>query len=75
MAHYDIIAPMEATDALPVVRVVTVADLKDALSKGIEDFWALPSQVIFLCWIIRISEFCSLVLRLASSSFRSFIRS
>ena len=51
MAHYDIIAPVEATDSLPTVHKVTAKDLKDALAKGFEDFWAMPSHVIFICWI------------------------
>ena len=51
MAQYDIIAPVEPTDSMPAVRKITTADLKDALAKGLDDFWAMPSHVIFLCWI------------------------
>lgn len=51
MAYDDIIAPVEAADALPAVRKVAPADIKDALAKGLADFWAMPSHVIFLCWI------------------------
>ena len=36
---------------LPVVRRVGVGDLKDALSKGLEDFEAYRTDVIFLCLI------------------------
>ena len=34
MAHYDIIAPAEATDSLPAVRTLTASALKDVLAKG-----------------------------------------
>src|SRR5262249_9213295 len=41
----------EAVHAHPEVRRIGVADLKDALSRGIEDFSAMPSQAVFLCLI------------------------
>jgi uncharacterized membrane protein len=36
---------------LPVVRTVTAADLGEALSKGIVDFWDAPTHMIFLSLI------------------------
>ncbi|MGH6749353.1 MAG: DUF2189 domain-containing protein [Methyloceanibacter sp.] len=36
---------------LPAVRRINVADLKDALSKGLDDFAAYRTDVIFLCLI------------------------
>jgi uncharacterized membrane protein len=35
----------------PAVRKISVADLKDALSEGWDDFRAAPTQLIFLCII------------------------
>ena len=37
--------------SLPAVRRISVADLKDALSKGLDDFAAYRTDVIFLCLI------------------------
>jgi len=38
----------------PAVRTIGLADLKDAVAKGIEDFKAVPSHVFFLCVIYPI---------------------
>src|ERR1700737_1573328 len=35
----------------PIVRKIGFADLKDAVAKGIKDFWAMPSHLIFLATI------------------------
>lgn len=35
--------------AAPTVRKITLSDLADALRKGIDDFLAMPSHVVFLC--------------------------
>ena len=48
MTHLDTMVGSDASQALPVVRKIGMADLKDALAKGIEDFWAIPTHVIFL---------------------------
>lgn len=47
MAQEHVIA---APDELrvPAVRTIGIADLKDALAKGLDDFWAMPTHVIFL---------------------------
>jgi uncharacterized membrane protein len=37
------------------VRTVRLADLKDALAKGIDDFSAMPSHAVFLCLIYPIA--------------------
>src|SRR3981189_3993054 len=42
------------TPAPPVVRKIQVADLKDALAKGIDDFRAMPSHAVFLSLIYPI---------------------
>ncbi len=48
MANVDIITPAEPTDELPVVRTIRLADLVVALRKGTDDFWAMPTHVVFL---------------------------
>jgi uncharacterized membrane protein len=40
--------------ALPAVRRIKAADLKDALRRGFEDFGAYRSDVIFICLIYRL---------------------
>jgi uncharacterized membrane protein len=54
MAQLDVILPLEPTGALPVVRSLEIADLKDVIKKGLQDFWAMPTHVIFLCGIYPI---------------------
>jgi uncharacterized membrane protein len=39
---------------VPVVRKIGFADLKDALAKGIDDFLAAPTQLVFLAIIYPI---------------------
>jgi len=39
---------------IPVVRKIGLADLKDALAKGIDDFLAAPTQLVFLAIIYPI---------------------
>src|SRR4029078_13524588 len=45
----------EATRELPVVRSIGLSDLRYALAKGLEDFRAMPTHVIFLCLIYPIA--------------------
>lgn len=52
---YDIITAAETNGAVPVVRKITFADLKDAIRKGIDDFWAMPTHVVFLVLIYPIA--------------------
>jgi uncharacterized membrane protein len=37
--------------AHPVVHDIRVADLRFVLVKGLEDFWAMPTHLVFLCLI------------------------
>ena len=41
----------EGEDAQPIVHPIDPADLRDALSKGLADFNAMPTHLIFLCVI------------------------
>ena len=51
----DIITPSAPTDQLPVVRTIEIADIRDVLSKGVDDFRAMPTHVIFLSLIYPIA--------------------
>ena len=55
MAHSDVILPAEPTAALPVVRSISPADLRDVLAKGLADFRAMPTHVIFLSLIYPVA--------------------
>ena len=48
MSHLDTMVGSDARQALPMVRKIGMTDLKDALAKGVEDFWAIPTHAIFL---------------------------
>ena len=48
MTHLDMTVGSDTSQALPIVRKIGMMDLKDALAKGIEDFRAIPTHVIFL---------------------------
>lgn len=51
MAHADVILPMQSARGLPAIRSIGLKDLKYALAKGLEDFRAMPTHVIFLSLI------------------------
>ena len=42
-------ATVHSTAAVPTVRKIGLADLADVLRKGVDDFLAMPSHVVFLC--------------------------
>ncbi|WP_026607250.1 DUF2189 domain-containing protein [Methylocapsa acidiphila] len=48
MAHFHVFVGPDASPAYPMVRKIGVADLRDALAKGIADFMAMPSHLVFL---------------------------
>jgi uncharacterized membrane protein len=54
MTYLHVIAGSQANTAPPVVRKIAMRDLKDALAKGIDDFRAFPTHVIFLSLIYPI---------------------
>src|SRR5258707_12449348 len=55
MTHLDMMISSHASHGLPIVRKIGMADLKDALAKGIEDFWAVPTHAIFLSIIYPVT--------------------
>jgi uncharacterized membrane protein len=54
MAYQDTVSITGAEHSLPRVRSITPADLIDALEKGLDDFSAMPTHVIFLSVIYPI---------------------
>lgn len=52
--HYDIITAAEP-HGTPVVRSISIADLREVISKGIDDFWAMPTHVVFLALIYPVA--------------------
>ena len=51
MPNIHVLTGAGGEPGLPVVRKIGVADLKDAVAKGIDDFMAMPTHVIFLAVI------------------------
>jgi len=51
MAHFHIIAGAENIHAQPRIRHIGLADIRDALARGIDDFTAMPTHAVFLCLI------------------------
>src|SRR6476660_5639338 len=54
MAEVHALVGAEPAGARPVIRKISVADLKDSLSRGLSDFWAMPSHAVSLCLIYPI---------------------
>jgi uncharacterized membrane protein len=48
MAIFHMIADDSDAGNRPAVRRIELADVRSALTKGFDDFWAMPSQVVFL---------------------------
>src|SRR5438093_160895 len=48
MAHSHLLAGAETSAVQPTVRSIGLADLRDALARGIDDFKAMPSHTLFL---------------------------
>jgi uncharacterized membrane protein len=51
MSYSHILTGESSSPARPVVRRVTPSDLYQALSRGVDDFMAMPSHAVFLCAI------------------------
>ena len=54
MAGFHVYAGTNSTLEHPAVRHITVADVFDALRRGLDDFWDKPSHYVFLCLIYPI---------------------
>ena len=55
MAMSHVIAGAGESPARLAVRTLTLADLRDALKEGLDDFSAMPSHAVFLCLIYPIA--------------------
>src|SRR5581483_11865703 len=55
MTYQESIGSAGAAHELPRVRDIAPHDLKDALAKGWDDFWAMPTHVIFLTLIYPVA--------------------
>jgi uncharacterized membrane protein len=51
MAQVHVLMGAESIRVQPEIRRIGVADLKDALARGIDDFLAMPTHAVFLCLI------------------------
>ena len=54
MAYSNILVGAGTRPSQPVIRRIGFADLQDALAKGVDDFYAMPTHAMFLCVIYPI---------------------
>src|SRR6266511_3595568 len=54
MAQLHVLMGADTVRARPAVRTIGLADLKDALARGLADFSAVPTHAVFLCLIYPI---------------------
>ncbi len=54
MAHSHVLLGAGTTPAQLSIRHIGLADLKDALAKGVDDFSAMPTHAMFLCVVYPI---------------------
>ncbi|HUL89524.1 MAG TPA: DUF2189 domain-containing protein [Pseudolabrys sp.] len=57
MAYSNILVGAGTHPSRPAIRKIGVADLGDALTRGIDDFYAMPTHAMFLCIIYPIVGF------------------
>jgi uncharacterized membrane protein len=57
MAHSHVLLGAKTKPARVSIGRIGLADLKDALSKGVQDFYAVPTHAIFLCIIYPVIGF------------------
>jgi uncharacterized membrane protein len=57
MAYSNILVGAGTRPAQPVIRRIGLADLRDALAKGINDFYEMPTHAMFLCIIYPVVGF------------------
>ncbi|HVB89629.1 MAG TPA: DUF2189 domain-containing protein [Beijerinckiaceae bacterium] len=62
MGYFHVIAGAEETPAHPLVRTLHLSDIRTALAKGSEDFWAMPSHLLFIGLIYPVIGVCLAVL-------------
>ena len=57
MAQAHLVTGAAEAEAPPKVRTIGLADLRDALARGLDDFLAMPSHAVFLCLIYPVVGF------------------
>lgn len=57
MAYSNILVGAGTRPAQPVIRSIGVSDLREALRRGIDDFYAMPTHAVFLCIIYPVVGF------------------
>jgi uncharacterized membrane protein len=55
MAQLHVIAGAGETPEFPNVRKIDPGDLQDVLARGFDDFWAMPSHVVFVSLVYPIA--------------------
>ena len=68
MAQFHVVAGASEVPAHPIVRKITPADLKEALARGFDDFWAMPSHLVFLGLIYPILGVCLAALTFSNNA-------
>ena len=58
MTYFHVIAGAGEKPAHPLVRKIGPADVKVALARGFDDFWAMPSHLLFIGMIYPIAGIC-----------------
>lgn len=51
MAYSNILVGAGTRPTQPIIRNIGFADLREALAKGVDDFYAMPTHAMFLCVI------------------------
>src|ERR1700743_603817 len=64
MAYFPTYVGQDAAAMVPVIRRIEVNAIREALEKGVSDFWAMPSHVAFLALVYPL---CGMVLAYAPS--------
>ena len=68
MAQFHIVAGASDVPSHPTVRKITPADLKEALAKGFDDFWAMPSHLVFTGLIYPVIGACLAALTFSNNA-------
>lgn len=55
MAHSHLLLGAGAAPAQPTIRKIGLADIRDALRRGLDDFHAMPSHAVFVCLIYPVA--------------------
>ena len=53
MAYFPTYVGQDAAAVVRVIRKIEVDAIREALEKGVSDFWAMPSHAAFSRWSIR----------------------